>query len=107
MNDRSNVKRVLQVRMRSPTPDATQILDLLRAAIPFYQGIAGGRVRLFRNVDDRAQFVQLVEYETPESLELNRQQIAADPRLRAYLEGWRSMFPGALEVDVLEDVTEG
>jgi hypothetical protein len=107
MNDQPKVKRVLQLRMRSPTQNASQLLAFLRAAIPFYQGIAGGRVRLYRNVDDPAQFVQAVEYETPESFELNRQRIATDPRLRAYLEGWRTMFPGALEIDVLEDVTEG
>lgn len=107
MNDQPKVKRVLHLRMRSPTPDASQLLAFLRTAIPFYQGIAGGRVRLFRNVDDPAQFIQVVEYETPESLELNRHQIASDPRLRAYLEGWRTMFPGALEVDVFEDVTDG
>jgi len=107
MNDQPKVKRVLQLRMRSPTPDASQLLAFLRTAIPFYQGISGGRVRLFRNVDDPAQFTQVVEYETPESFELNRHQIASDPRLRAYLDGWRTMFPGALEVDVFEDVTEG
>ncbi len=107
MNDAPKVKRVLRLRMRAPTADATQLLAFVRAAIPFYQGIAGGRVRLFRNVDDPAQFVQLVEYETPESFEVNRQKIAGDPRLRAYIEGWRTLFPGGLEIDVFEDVTEG
>jgi hypothetical protein len=107
MDDVPKVKRVLHLKMRSPTPDASQLLAFLKAAIPFYRGIAGGRVRLFRNVDDPTQFIQVVEYETPESFELNRQRIAGDPRLRAYLEGWRTMFPGALEMDVFEDVTEG
>jgi hypothetical protein len=93
--------------MRAPTQDTSQLLAFLRAAIPFYQGIAGGRVRLFRNVDDPSQFIQTVEYETPQSFELNRHQIASDPRMRAYLEGWRTMFPGALEIDVFEDVTDG
>ena len=31
---------------------------------------------------------------------MNRQQIASDPRVQAYLQGWRSMFPGAIEIDV-------
>ena len=34
---------------------------------------------------------------------MNRQQIASDPRVQAYLMGWRSMFPGAIEIEVYKE----
>jgi len=34
------------------------------------------------------------------ALEQNRQQVASDPRVQSYLQAWRSMFPGAIEIDV-------
>jgi hypothetical protein len=37
-------------------------------------------------------------------MELNRQQIASDPHVQAYLQAWRSMFPGAIEIDVYKKV---
>jgi hypothetical protein len=66
----------------------------------------GGRVRLFRNVDDPSQFVQVIEYDTPRDFELNRQKLAGDPRMQTYLQGWRALFPGTFEIDVFEDVAD-
>ena len=40
-----------------------------------------------------AAFLQEIEYDAPESLETNRQQIASDPRVQAYIMGWKAMFP--------------
>jgi hypothetical protein len=57
-------------------------------------------VRLLQNVDDPNRFLQEIEYDAPETLEQNRQQVASDPRVQTYLMGWRAMFPGAIEVDV-------
>jgi hypothetical protein len=37
-------------------------------------------------------------------LETSRQQIAGDPRLQAFLQAWRQMFPGSVEVDVFREV---
>ena len=31
-----------------------------------------------------------------------RQQIASDPRVQAYIMGWKTMFPGAIEIDVYQ-----
>jgi hypothetical protein len=58
------------------------------------------QIRFLQNVDDPTRFLQEIEYDAPESLETNRQQIAADPRVQAYLQAWRAMFPGAVELDV-------
>jgi len=57
-----------------------------------------------RNADDPAKFIQVIEYETPQSFEINRQSIASDVRFQAFLQAWRAMLPGALEIDVFEDV---
>jgi hypothetical protein len=37
-------------------------------------------------------------------LELNRHRLASDPRIQAYLMAWRSMFAGAVEVDVYQEI---
>ena len=52
----------------------------------------------------RPGHTEVIEYETPESLEMNRQSIASDARFQVYLQGWRAMLPGALEIDVYEEV---
>jgi hypothetical protein len=95
----------MHVRIKTPGMDASQLITLAKAAIPFYQAFGGARIRLLRNVDDPSQFMQVVEYEMDEALELNRQKIAGDPMLRTYLESWRTVLKAAPEIDVYEDVT--
>ena len=98
------IRRILHMKVRT-TADADQFLALAKSAIPFYQAF-GPRVRLLRNVDDPSQFIQEVEYEADEAFELNRQKIASDPTVRGYMQAWRMMAMGAVEVDIYEDVTE-
>jgi hypothetical protein len=62
------------------------------------------QVRLLQNVDDQNKFVQEIEYEANEDWELSRQRIAGDPRMQIYLQTWRNLFPGALEIDVYQEV---
>ena len=64
------------------------------------------RFRLLHNADDPAKYIQVIEYETHESFEINRQTVASDMRLQAYIQAWRVMLPGALEIDVYQEVTE-
>jgi hypothetical protein len=45
-----------------------------------------------------------VDYEAPEAMEMNRQQLASDPRVQAYLQAWRAMFPGGIEIDVYREM---
>ncbi len=77
-----------------------------RNAIPFYEAFGRTRIRLLHNVDDPTQFVQVVEYETEEAFEMNRQRVAGDPTLRAFLQTWRTLVSQAIEIDVYEDVTD-
>ena len=103
-NDAPKVRRTLQLRFTLPSGDSGQLAAMIKAAAPFYQMFGSAEVRLLQNVDDPAKFVQLIEYEANEDWELNRQRVASDPRMLVYLQTWRTMFPGALEIDVFQEV---
>lgn len=102
--EEAKVRRTLQLRFTLPTADSGRLAAMVKAATPFYQMFGNAEVRLLQNVDDPAKFVQLIEYEAREDWELNRQRVASDPRMQAYLQTWRAMFPGALEIDVFQEV---
>ena len=77
---------------------------MMKAAAPFLEAFGSTRVRLLQNVDDPARYIQEIEYDTHEELEINRQRIASDPRFQAYVQTWRSMLGGAVEIDVYQTV---
>lgn len=100
----TKVRRTLQLRFTFPTSDSGQIAAMIKAAAPFYQMFGNAKVRLLQNVDDPSKFVQEIEYEAQQEWELNRQRIAGDVRMQTYLHAWRTMLPGAPEIDVYQDV---
>lgn len=100
------VRRILQLRFTLPTSDPGQFVSLLKAAEPYYELLGGKEFRLLQNVDQPAQFIQIIDYDVIESLETNRQQFAGDPRLQTFLQAWRSMFPGTVEMDVFREIEE-
>jgi hypothetical protein len=102
-SDDTKVRRTLQLKFTLPSGDSGHLVAMIKAAAPFYQMFGNARVRLLQNVDDPAKFIQEIEYEAQEDWELSRQKIASDPRMQAYIVGWRTMFPGALEIDVYQD----
>jgi hypothetical protein len=104
MDNGKTIRRVLQFRFTLPTTEPTQFLTFIRAAEHYYELFGGKHVRLLQNVDQPGQFIQIIDYEVHESLETNRQQLAGDPRLQAFLQGWRALFPGTVEVDVFRVV---
>lgn len=103
-DDEAKVRRTLHLRFTFPGADSEQLAALMRAAAPFYQMFGNPQFKLLRNADDPARFIQVIEYETPESFELNRQSLAADMRMQTYLQAWRAMLPGGLEIDVYQEV---
>ncbi len=105
-NDLPKVSRILHVKFRAPTPDTAQLLPVMQAALPMLEAL-GARVRLLRNADDHSQFVQIIQYDTDPAIEASRQKVASDPMIRNYMQAWRTMFPGPVEMDVYEDVTDG
>jgi hypothetical protein len=104
-NDAAKVRRTLHLKFKMPSADPAQLLSMIKAAAPFYELLGGRRVHLLQNVDDPGQYIQVIEYETHEALEINRQRIASDARMQSYLQTWRTLLPGAVEVDVYQDVS--
>lgn len=101
----TKVTRTLHLKFTLPTADSTQFLTFIRATAPYYELFGGRQVRLLQNVDSPSQFIQIVDYDINQSFETSRQQIASDPRFQAFLQSWRQMFPGTIEVDVFREVT--
>ena len=102
--DEPKVVRTLHLKFTLPAADPAQLSALIKSAKPFYDFFGTTRVRLLQNVDDPARFIQVIDYETDASVEINRQRIASDPRLQGFIQGWRAMLPGAVEVDVYQEV---
>jgi hypothetical protein len=103
--DTPTVRRTVQFKFTLPTTDSSHFASLLKSATPFYEAFGGRRVRLLQNVDDPSRFIHEIEYDTPEVVELNRQRVASDPRVQAYLRTWRSLLPGSIEIDVYQEVS--
>lgn len=101
----SNVKRVLHIRMRA-MGEPSQVLALVRSSAPFYRTLGAAGFRILQNVDDPAQLVIEIEYESDAALELNRHKVASDPMVRTFLQGWRAILAGAADMDVFADVTK-
>ena len=102
--DAAKVRRTLHLRFTLPSAESGQLIAMIKAAAPFYQMFGNAQVRLLQNVDDPAKLIQEIEYEANEDWELNRQRIAGDVRMQTFLQTWRVMFPGALEIDVFQEV---
>ena len=100
----AKVRRTLQLRFTLRTADSGQLAAMIKAAAPMYQIFGNAKVRLLQNVDDPAKYIQEIVYEAHEDWELNRQRIAGDMRMQTFLQTWRTMFPGALEMDVYQEV---
>ena len=106
-NDPPKAKRILHVKVKTPSADATTLLTtMMKNALPLYKAFGEAKIRLLRNADDQTQFVQVIEYETDQAVELNRQKLASEPMMQNYLQAWRTLFPGAMEIDVYEDITD-
>ena len=98
-NGEKKIRRTLHFKFTLPGA-SEQMIAMIKSAAPLYQMFGEAKVRLLQNVDDPNRFLQEIEYDAPEAMELNCQQIASDPRVQAYLQAWRTMFPGAIEIDV-------
>jgi hypothetical protein len=103
-NDDAKIRRTLHLKFTLPGADSEQLSALMRASAPFYQVFGNAQFRLLRNADDPAKFIQVIEYETHEAFEINRQSLASDLRMQTYLQAWRAMLPGGLEIDVYVEV---
>jgi hypothetical protein len=102
-NGDAKIRRTLHFRFTLPGA-SEQMIAMIKSAGPLYQMFGDAQVRLLQNVDDPGRFLQEIEYDAPEAMELNRQQLASDARVQAYLQAWRSMVPGAIEMEVFKEL---
>ena len=102
--DESKVVRILHLRFTLAAGDPAQIATMIKTAKPFYEFFGTTRVHLLQNIDDPARFIQVIEYETDQTVEINRQRIAGDARIQGFLQAWRMLVPGAVEIDVYQEV---
>jgi hypothetical protein len=98
----ATIRRTLHFKFTLPGANE-QLVAMIKSAAPFYQMFGDATVRLLQNVDDPSRFLQEIEYDAPESMEVNRQRLASDPRVQAYMQAWRAMLPGAMEIEVYKD----
>ena len=103
-NSDETVHRVLKIEFTLAGADPAHLLSLAKSAAPFYEMFGPATVRLLQNVDDTSRFVQVIEYKAPKTLEQNRQRFASDARFQTYLQTWRTLLPGAAEIDVYQEV---
>jgi quinol monooxygenase YgiN len=100
----AKVWRTLHLKFTLPGADSDHLLSVMRSAAPFFQMFGNANFRLLRNADDPTRFIQVIEYETNQAFEINRQSLASDMRFQTYIQAWRAMLPGALEIDVYQEV---
>jgi hypothetical protein len=103
----AKTSRILYLKIKAPSADAASlILSMIKNAAPLYKAFGGAKIRLLRNADDHAQFLQMIEYETDPSVESGRHKFASEPATQNFVQAWRAMFPGTIDADIYEDVTE-
>lgn len=106
-NAAAKANRILHVKIKTPSPDAAKLVAaMMKNAAPMVRAFGDVRIRLLRNVDDQTRFLQVVEYQAEQAIEQNRQKLASDPMTQNIVQAWRALFPGAVEIDVYEDVTD-
>jgi hypothetical protein len=98
-NGEKKIRRTLHFKF-TMAGASEQVIAMIKSAAPLYQMFGDAEVRFLQNVDDPGRVLQEIEYDAPESLETNRQPIASDPRVQAYIQGWRAMLGGAVEIEV-------
>lgn len=102
---KDGLRRVLHLKMRA-LGEPSQVIALIRSSAPFYRAMGGGGFRVLQNVDDPAQILVEIEYESNAALELNRNKVASDPMMRTFLQGWRAILQGNADIYVYENVTD-
>jgi hypothetical protein len=102
-NGDAKIRRTLHFRFTLPGA-SDQMIAMIKSAAPLYQLFGEAKVRLLQNVDDPGRFLQEIGYDAPEAMELNRQQLASDTRVQTYLQAWRTMVPGAIEMEVFKEL---
>lgn len=96
---------VILLRGRVQPGRRDDLVRFLREAVPCYERPGRILTRLLRNVDDRDEFVEVIEYGDRSTYERDQDRVASDPEMRAYLERWHSLLAGPPTVETYEELT--
>ena len=100
-----DARRIVHLRLITRTGDHEELAAFLKQAIPFYESLAGVRVRLLRSVEHPERYIEVIEYESIEALENDEKRLSGDPQMQRFIERWRKLLKGGVEVETYEDVT--
>jgi hypothetical protein len=103
MSEDKKVRRILHFKFTLPTRDAAQFFAMMKNMSPISTIFGEAHIRFLQNADDPAKVIQVVEYDAPESIEAQRQSLASDARVQAYLMAWRTVAPN-MEMDVYREI---
>ena len=103
-DNEKKVRRILHIRFSFPGADPAQLRAMVDGAALYLKMFGSTSVRLLRNADNPGQYIQVIEYETHDAVEVNRQRLAGDPSMQAYLQAWRAFVPQGTEIDVYHEV---
>ena len=105
MSDAPKVRRVLHMRFTFASANPKELFSMLESAMRFMEFFGGKAIQLLQNADDPARFIQVIEYEAQEDLEKKAARcLRATPDSRPFLQAWRTMLPGGVEIDIYQDV---
>ncbi len=76
-SEERKIRRILHFRFTMPDV-SPEMLAMMKSTASYFQLFGNAKMRLLRNVDDPKRFIQEIDYEAPEAIEMNRQKIASD-----------------------------
>jgi hypothetical protein len=92
----------LHLRASAAPGRRCELIEFLRAAIPFYEQPGGIRVRVLWDVADPDRFVEVVEYVDRRAYDRDQVRVEQDAEMRGYLSRWRGLLAGPPLVETYE-----
>ena len=96
----------LYLRIQVSEQRQSELLDFLRDAVPYYEAPGGTQVRFLQSRDHPDRFMEVIEYDSPESFDQDQQRVVSDTEMPRYLERWRALLDAAAEVEPYYDLTD-
>jgi quinol monooxygenase YgiN len=97
---------ILHLGIRVTEGNEERLLALLREAVPYYEQPGDIRIRLLRSRSEPRRFIEVVEYADRSAHDRDQIRVANEPRMKGFLERWRALLEGPVEVETYEEVTE-
>jgi quinol monooxygenase YgiN len=93
----------LHLRLTVKLGRRDDFLAFLREATPYYESPGGIEIRLLQDFGDPHRFIEIVRYRDEATYLTDQHRVDADPRMREYIERWRSLLAQPPDVEVYRD----